>query len=516
VHRSIHEHLADGYVHCDICVIGSGPAGLAVISTLLDTDYRVLLLESGEQTVSNEHQILNIGQNSGSRYLNLEASRVRTFGGAGKIWAGVCRPFEPREFSKIIDNPLAKWPIAYQELDPYYREAAQLLEIDYPKFFSNEWRDSALLPQYFPGLAQKNSLLSGLGFEQSSTSARDLTNKLGDAIYASRNVTLVTDATVCDFLAGDRRADSYPVNELIVRSISGFEGRVRPTCIVLAAGALENPRLLMASSLPESIINLEHLGRCFMSHPGFLGVGHLHVGPNPMCHVPQPVTMKYFNFETNVEQRALARILRHGFSFTPVETRHAETEWESQHVVEPFSQTVYQNLNVLNVFKAIKCFISAGQRISPDWRIDIGLEQEPLLRNQVKLLQRKDKLGVPIVDVRWGEISRQEKDTVLIALRILARQAVISNIGIVEISPSLTSGKVFDQQDAINHHIGTTRMSVDKRYGVVDKNLQLFGTTNLFVAGSSVFPTSSIVNPTYTILALSLRLGEHIKYQMRH
>jgi choline dehydrogenase-like flavoprotein len=59
--------------------------------------------------------------------------------------------------------------------------------------------------------------------------------------------------------------------------------------------------------------------------------------------------------------------------------------------------------------------------------------------------------------------------------------------------------------------MGTTRMNGDPKLGVVDTDCKVHGVDNLFVAGSSVFPTSGAANPTYTILALALRLSEHLR-----
>jgi choline dehydrogenase-like flavoprotein len=67
---------------------------------------------------------------------------------------------------------------------------------------------------------------------------------------------------------------------------------------------------------------------------------------------------------------------------------------------------------------------------------------------------------------------------------------------------SMTGGK---------HHIGTTRMHADPRFGVVDPDCRVHGCANLHVAGSSVFPTSGYANPTLTIVALAVRLSEHLK-----
>ena len=93
----------------------------------------------------------------------------------------------------------------------------------------------------------------------------------------------------------------------------------------------------------------------------------------------------------------------------------------------------------------------------------------------------------------------------------MARQLGLLGTGKIKFKNELLSGQSYKFNDPINHHIGTTRMSESSKTGVVDKNCKVFGVSNLYIAGSSVFATSSIVNPTYTIIALSLRLGEYLK-----
>jgi len=61
------------------------------------------------------------------------------------------------------------------------------------------------------------------------------------------------------------------------------------------------------------------------------------------------------------------------------------------------------------------------------------------------------------------------------------------------------------------HHMGTTRMSADPKQGVVDANCRVHGLANLYIAGAAVYPTAGAVNPTLTLVALSLRLADHLK-----
>jgi choline dehydrogenase-like flavoprotein len=117
--------------------------------------------------------------------------------------------------------------------------------------------------------------------------------------------------------------------------------------------------------------------------------------------------------------------------------------------------------------------------------------------------------------VFWDSISEKEMKTVLEAVKAVGRESALKKVGVVKASDDLISKEIFNQDDAINHHIGTTRMATSRSNGVVDSNLKCFDFDNLYIAGSSVFPTSSIVNPTFTIVALSLRLGEYLINQAK-
>ena len=114
-----------------------------------------------------------------------------------------------------------------------------------------------------------------------------------------------------------------------------------------------------------------------------------------------------------------------------------------------------------------------------------------------------------------GSISKLEKKTVLEALKGLGRALVIGRIGFLELSQKFLSGKYLERQDPINHHIGTAKMGSTEEAGVVDKNLKIFDFENIYISSSAVFPTSSNVNPTFTIVALSLRLGAHLKKRIQ-
>ena len=123
----------------DICIVGTGPAGISVAKQLLDTGRRIVMLESGGILPEPEYQQLNKGENSGPSFLSLDASRIRCFGGASKLWAGYCSPFKSDEFDKKSFIPLSGWPISLNDLKIYYKQAAKMLGISYKNFYNKDF-----------------------------------------------------------------------------------------------------------------------------------------------------------------------------------------------------------------------------------------------------------------------------------------------------------------------------------------------------------------------------------------
>ena len=141
----------------------------------------------------------------------------------------------------------------------------------------------------------------------------------------------------------------------------------------------------------------------------------------------------------------------------------------------------------------------------------VSIEQEPRSENRISLQKETDQLKNSIIDIHWAEISDREKETIKRVVSYFGRLIGVNNLGVVQLSKELLSGEIFHSEDSINHSIGTTRMAVRESEGVVDKNAKVFGMKNLYIAGASIFPTASIVNPTYTIVALSIRLADHLE-----
>ena len=149
--------------------------------------------------------------------------------------------------------------------------------------------------------------------------------------------------------------------------------------------------------------------------------------------------------------------------------------------------------------------------------VGMVLEQTPVKENRVALGAERDRFGIrrPVLHWRWVE---QDYRTVREVAMAFARQMVEADVGRMSLSDWVLdpSREVeFDEDITAYHHIGTTRMARSAETGVVDTDCRVFGSDNLFLTGSSVFPSAGHANPTAPIMALSLRLADHIAARVR-
>lgn len=147
------------------------------------------------------------------------------------------------------------------------------------------------------------------------------------------------------------------------------------------------------------------------------------------------------------------------------------------------------------------------------FQLNTRIEQAPNFDSRVTLGQERDELGVPRVNLHW-QLTPLDKHSIRKIHLILGQQAGISGIGRIKLKEFLRDEKDDTFPDSINggwHHMGTTRMANDPKKGVVDSNCQVYGISNLFIAGASCFATSGAPNPTFTLTALSLRLSNYLK-----
>jgi len=500
----------DSKLTYDLCIVGTGPAGISVTKQLLDTNFSIVVLESGGLQPEARYQELNKGENSGPSFLSLDASRMRCFGGAGKIWAGYCSPFKKDEFKKKEFIPLSGWPISLKDLSSYYMQAAQMLGISYQKFYDNKYFQDTFGGASFREFNRNNSLLSGNVFQVSRAENKDFSKKYEAELKSARNVDIIFHSTVTKL---DVSNNGERIHSAHIKDLDGNKALINAKTFVLACGALENPRILLASNefYEDGIGNGSgFVGSCFMSHPGVRDVGEIHMKSSGRCLGEAVYHDDYISqFEMSQRERSKQNTLRHAFSIYQrpgLFDRATYTSKTGFSHLDRLVEDFYFSSNINRAMCAIK-----GRYVPKFWNLDVSLEQPPRMSNYLNLQADKDSLGVPKINVHWDEMSQIEKTTVIKSVETLARECGFLNIANIKLKDELLTGRSFNIDDPINHHIGTTRMSKDSSSGVVDRNCKVFGISNLYIAGSSVFATSSVVNPTYTIIAMSLRLGDYLK-----
>ena len=497
----------------DVCIIGTGPAGISVAKQLLDTGRRVVMLESGGEFSESKYQQLNKGENSGPRFLSLDASRMRCFGGSGKLWAGVCSPFKSDEFDKNPFVPLSGWPISLADLNKYYKQAAKMLGVSYEKFYSKSYFQDTFAGLSFKEFNRKNSFLSGRVYQTSSAKNRDFGEKYKKVFELSKTINVLFHSTVTEL---NLNKTNSGIQSVSVSDLDGNKALIEANVFVLACGALENPRLLLASNkfYKTGIGNSSgFVGSCFMSHPGIANVAEIYKTSAGRCIESGSYKDSYVaQFGLDRKERLKQKVLSCGLSISNYTDLSNFSTIYSGKILSDFSKLL-KNFSFSAIYDKRTCR-DKGKYASKVLDLGISLEQPPLHENRLSLLDKKDPLGVPLINMHWSNLSKIEKETVVKSAKTLAKELGALGIGRVRLTDDLLSGKSYEFNDPVNHHIGTTRMSETKENGVVDKNCKVFGMSNLYISGSSVFPTSSIVNPTYTIIALSLRLGDYLKQSL--
>jgi choline dehydrogenase-like flavoprotein len=525
---------------CDICLVGAGPAGLAIARQLAATGLTTILLESGGFSSDARTQQLYRGRNVGRTYWRLDLPRVRYFGGSSNKWGGWCRPLDAIDFEQRAWVNDSGWPISQAALTPHYQQAQDFCQLRSAEYGADPWQsDGAAL-----GLGE-------CGFEAGVFHFSPPT--LFGTVYRQEvtehpRTTTVLNANVLELVPTESRES---IAHLRVGTLARTEFQVKARAYVLAAGGIENPRLLLASDAKVSGgIGNGHdmVGRCFMEHP-HVAVGHF-LPTDPAftgqfyvkrdlggdlvkgVHLPLEATTRanqllgisisleppgysigdFFNKWPRSLVLALTRMERLLQSYPRIFTavRQAERFVRRMHVSDKhheFSRALYQYLQQVRSGSPAPAPSPAQL---PIYRIYCRSEQGPNRQSRVMLDRDRDSLGVRRALLDW-RITTQDTSSIATACELFALAVGRAGVG----RAWLPQGEEKDawQKRIVGgpHHMGTTRMSSSPRDGVVDADCRVHGMHNLYVAGSSVFPTGGHANPTLTLIALAFRLADHLK-----
>jgi choline dehydrogenase-like flavoprotein len=308
------------------------------------------------------------------------------------------------------------------------------------------------------------------------------------------------------------------VESLHVRTLSGRGFTVSPTTVVLAGGGIENARLLLASGLAADGAR-DALGRYYMDHPkGDVGIVRVNPGarsfPHPAYWDGRPGRFR-LGIRLSDARQARDELLDGYVRFRPILATDGRGG-RAFHDLYRRRLKALRNPRILAdialglpelVARARFKTTNRGNVVSAE--IQSFLEQAPRRENRVLLSDRPDAFGQPLARLEWsiGELDRRTMRALHQTLDVELQRL---GFGCVE-SPLLEGGdEPWPITRDASHHMGTTRMGTDPSTSVVDPNCRVHGIENLYVAGSSVFPASGYANPTLTIVALALRLGDHL------
>lgn len=478
----------------DVCVIGSGPAGITIARRLAVRGARVALMEAGGLELTAESQEIYEGAVTGQDYFPLDVTRLRYFGGTSNHWAGWCRALDPVDFAPKAFNPYSGWPIDKLDVDPYRIEADAILDIP----SASEVPD---LP-----MAQGGYDFKRFQFRWSPPTV--FAEKYRADIEASENIRLVLNANLLDLrLAPGLGA----VDAAVFRSFgpvdAGFEVRARHFC--LCTGGIENARLLLnfRGQVPEGIGNGNDLvGRFFCEHPHFVLADVLLPG-EPLDEMSFYAPSEQFVMENQV--------LNFGLRFEPgpwPPTRIASLARRPSEL--PFMLRLVQQLRAGDNVELRRAVDAVHMPLVATARLRIAQEQALNPQSRVHLAPDKDRFGLARAALDW-RLSELDVRTMRGAGEAFGGYLASAGIGRARMrewlmkEPAEIPG-ISEDEVGGKHHMCTTRMADNPRHGVVDAQCGVHGLTNLHIGGSSVFATPGHANPTYTIVQLALRLGDHL------
>jgi hypothetical protein len=454
----------------DVCIVGAGAAGISLALALAESGKRVALCEAGGMDFSMESQDCYRGTVSGDPYFDLDVTRLRFLGGSTNHWGGWSRPFEEIDFRRGSLGPQYEWPLEASELEAYLDQACSILEI--PNDFEFE----------------KSRLSDGIRRVkfQFSPPVR-FGEKYLDALTASQRISLYLNANLVDV-----DGESGRVASATFRSYSDRELAITASSFVFAMGGIENSRFLLwlASRYPGKFIDPRApVGKYWMEHP------HFDVG-QALVNTAVPRLGKYFALTSELQQQA--GVLGCGLLLETNVVEGTEALVRDLLCVAPRLGKRLASLAEKNLV--------CGVYLRAAW------EQAPEIANEIRLTNEMDRFGIPRVELRWVK-GPLERKTIAEAVGAFNQWLLDDDLGRIQFNDWILNGLDYPTDDLLagNHHLGGTRMSASPAFGVVDGNCKVFGSQNLYIAGSSIFVTGGYNNPTLPIVQFSLRLAEHLQ-----
>ena len=467
----------------DVCVAGAGAAGITLALELEGSGLDVCLLEAGgfdAPALDDAHPYA--GENAGEPY-DLLASRLRYFGGTTNHWGGWCMPLDPIDFRPRSFVPLSGWPFGRSELEPYYARAARICEIDPPVFDLKKLPGGDGTAKELLGRHDPDFTVKLLRYSPPTRFGPRYRSR----IERSKQVRCFLDSTVTEIEEASGRVSRFSVRSGDKRFF------VKARLYVIALGAIENARVLLCSDRSNGVgigNGSDFVGRCFSDHIGSRFIGHALLpdrAPYIRLHNLGKLTVfPHLSFRDEfLEAHGLPNL-----GIVLVKDWAIEDPVAAEHFNDP--------------------------RLYPEWRdrkpgrfgVAVRIEATPNRDSRITLLGTPDSNGMKRTRLDW-RINSLEFDALEYIAGFLGGK--LGSRGTGRFRPTWRSRAREGGHGYQSHQMGTTRMSADPGSGVTDPDCRVHSIENLYVSGSSVFPTFGFANPTLTIVALAIRLADHLK-----
>jgi GMC oxidoreductase len=506
----------------DVCIIGAGAAGITMAVELCRLGMEVLLLEGGGANFEDASQDIYQSEIVGLPHKGIHEGRFRVFGGTTTKWAGQILELDDLDFQYRPWVPGSGWPIAKDTLKKYYRRALEIEGLSESAPSDEDvWKAVHV---------EQPSLGSGVDTFFTRWCPQPNFAKLHRRFLENQpGLTIYVHANMCGFVLSESR-DRF--TGVLCKTMDGREIQFAAQSFVLCAGGIETARLLLqplkdGGTPPWN--RWGNVGRYFQDHIA-ISVARLFPAEPRRFHLWfDSVYLQGLLYVPKIKLSARLQeelgLLAVGAAFECQSVRQDAVvrlrdmltvlrRGERPALTPSHLSTAIQASDIL-IRKAWR-YYRHRRAYNPDdlgVRLSILCEQAPNASSRLTLSEERDALGLLKSRLDW-RIGALEQKSISMFAKYVTRQLEINGIARTELcSKSLDLEELIGKASDWFHHMGTARMAASPEHGVVDEDCKLFGISNGFVCSSAVFPTSGHSNPTHTILALGVRLAEHIAHR---
>ena len=515
-------------IETEVCIVGAGAAGITLAREFAQSRFRVILLESGGAELEQATQDLYAGDDIGRPYDLFAASRLRYFGGTTNHWGRVwCDMPNSLDFEMREGVPYSGWPFSLSYLEPWYRRAQSVLKLGPYSYALSDW---SIKPSDIPEPVRGPHFVCRVLQQAPATR---FGREYGPGLRQARNLSVYLHANALRF---DSSENGGAVRQVNVGVLPDGRFTVRARIFILAPGGIENARLLLLSESKAGVglgNDQDLVGRFFMLHLEYSG-GNI-VLTDPYADLTFQTGeqgaqynrldvkrrfVSYLSLSDETKRQLKLPAFRVRFQYPRIPEVDALTRLV--HRTDRGADFLHDLASVIRKFPAVATYIARrivyGRNRPPapmaSFPLNCTSEQMPNPESRIGLGKDLDVFGLRKVTVDW-RLTAEDKRGMATGNRLLGEELRRGGFGRLQSTVPEDDSEWPSDMRGDQHHLGTTRMQRDRRMGVVDENCRVHRIANLYVAGCSVFPTSGTFNSTLTIVALALRLADHIKERLQ-